>query len=138
MALSLDKERVSDKVWTTGRIAKSIKAKILPHLIHEIHTYLQSLTFSIIHGSSHSSFRHIRTGVPRGSLLGPTLSIVYINDIPSTGNDPKVSISIYAEYKIIKKKRMEHLWNMFKITRHSESSKKGLTLIPAFLLSCSS
>jgi hypothetical protein len=47
--LFLDIERAFDKVWTTGLIAKLIKAKIPPHLIHIIHNYLQNRAFSVTH-----------------------------------------------------------------------------------------
>jgi hypothetical protein len=36
VTLLLDIERAFDKVWTTGLIAKLVKAKIPPHLIHLI------------------------------------------------------------------------------------------------------
>jgi hypothetical protein len=52
VTLFLDIERAFDKVWTTGIIAKLIKAKIPPHLIHLIHNYLQNRAFFGMHKNS--------------------------------------------------------------------------------------
>jgi hypothetical protein len=97
LTLFLDIERAFDKVWTAGLIAKLIKAKIPPHLMHVIHNYLQNRAFSVTHGNSYSSLHPIQAGVPHVSLLGPTLFNIYINDIPSIINDSNVAISVFAD-----------------------------------------
>jgi hypothetical protein len=55
----------------------------------------------VIYGNSYWRLRPIQAGVSQGSLLGPTLFIIYINDIPSVQNDPNISISAYADDTII-------------------------------------
>jgi hypothetical protein len=57
-----------------------------------MHNYLQNRTFFVTHGNSYFTLSPIQAEVPQGSLLGPTFFNIYINDIPSVQNDPKVAI----------------------------------------------
>lgn len=90
----LDIAQAFDKVWHRGLISKLMKLNFPTYLIKLIASYLQDRSFQVSHGSSLSSARPIKAGVPQGSLLGPTLFNIYINDMPRT---PGVDIALYAD-----------------------------------------
>ena len=65
-------------------------------LLRFISNYLKDRTQRVVLENCYSAFKPVNSGVPQGSILGPLLFLLFINDI-SEGLDPKTNISLYAD-----------------------------------------
>ena len=99
-AVLLDVEKAFDSVWINGLLRKLIEAKISGRIIRLLASYLSDRSFEVTLNGITSGEFPIEAGVPQGSLLGPILFSLYINDIPSPVKH-NVKIGIYADDTII-------------------------------------
>lgn len=105
VALLLDVSRAFDSVWHDGLISRLIHYQVPPILTHLLNSYLRGRTFSVAYEEVTSAPRPIRAGVPQGSVLGPTLFLIYINTLPVM---PNCSLFLFADDTAITTSSSQH------------------------------
>ena len=76
-----DISKAFDRVWHRGLILKLEKKGIHGNLLAWFANYLFNRSQSVCVDGTYSSKQYITAGVPQGSVLGPMLFLIYINDI---------------------------------------------------------
>lgn len=93
-AIFLDVEKAFDRVWISGLIAKLIKFNTPWYISKLIFSYLTDRSFTVQVKRNYSSIRPIHAGTPQGSVLGPLLYNIFMNDIPL---NPMTKIALFAD-----------------------------------------
>lgn len=92
-AIFLDVAQAFDKVWHEGLIHK-IKC-LLPQCTHKIlESYISNRLFRVKYNEHVTRNYSIKAGVPQGSVLGPTLYLIYTSDLPKSNI---LTISTFAD-----------------------------------------
>ena len=83
-----------DRVWHAVLLHKLKCYGISGQIFGLISSFLSNRRLRVIVDGKSSQEYPVNAGVPQGSILGPTLFLLYINDLP---DDVICNIAIYAD-----------------------------------------
>ena len=89
-----DVSKAFGRVWHAGLIRKLRAAGISGNLLNWFVSYLENRRQCVVISGVQSEWNFISAGVPQGSILGPLLFLLYINDIV---NEIGSNICLFAD-----------------------------------------
>ena len=93
-AVALDISKAFDRVWHAGLLHKLKSYGISGQIFGLMSSFLSNRRLQVVLDGKSSQVYPVNAGVPQGSILGPTLFLLYINDLP---DDVFCNIAIYAD-----------------------------------------
>ena len=93
-AVFCDISKAFDRVWHRGLIHKLRAAGVTGEVLAWFKNYLSNRKQRVVIPGATSDYVYIQAGVPQGSILGPLLFLLYINDIV---NDIGANIRLFAD-----------------------------------------
>ena len=93
-AMALDISKAFDRVWHAGLVHKLTSNGISGQIFDLICSFLSNRRLRVVLDGKSSQEYPVNAGVPQGSILGPTLFLLYINDL---ADNVICNIAIYAD-----------------------------------------
>ena len=90
----LDISKAFDRVWHPGLLVKLQALGFVGKLLDWLSDYLSNRSLKVVLNGKSSSPKSINAGVPQGSILGPLLFIIFIDDITQGLSNPSI---LYAD-----------------------------------------
>ena len=119
-AVALDISKTFDRVWHAGLLHKLKSYGISGQIFGLISSFLSNRRLRVVLDGKSSQEYQVIAGVPQGSILGPTLFLLYINDLP---DDVICNIAIYADDTTLFSKcdQASDLWQQLELVPERES-----------------
>jgi hypothetical protein len=95
-------------VWHRGLL--HILRSVLPdHFCQLLKSCLNNRHFRVKHEDSYSELKLIKAGVPQGSILGPVLYLLYINDVPAASNSTMATYGLIPIFMFLNFSKTEFM-----------------------------
>ena len=119
-AVALNISKAFDRVWHAGLLHKLKCYGISGQIFGLISSFLSNRRLGLVLDGKSSKEYPVNAGVPQGSILGPTLFLLYINDLP---DDVICNIAIYADDTTLYSKcdQAPDLWQKLELASELES-----------------
>ena len=119
LAVALDISKAFDRVWHAGLLHKLKSYKISGQMFGLISSFLSNSWLWVVLDGKFSQEYPVNAGVPQRSILGPTLFLLYINDL---SDDFICNIAIYADdtTRYSKCDQASHLWQQLELASEIE------------------
>ena len=119
-AVALDISKAFDRVWHAGLLHKLKSYGISGQIFGLISSFLSNRWLWVVLDGKSSQEYPVNAGVPQGSILGPTLFLLYINDLP---DDVICNIAIYADDTTLYSKcnQASDMWQQLELASELES-----------------
>ena len=118
--MALDIFKAFDRVWHAGLLHKLKSYGISGQIFSLISSFLSNRRLRVVLDGKSSQEYPVNAGIPQGSILGLTLFLLYINDLP---DDVICDIAIYADDTTLCSRcdRASDLWQQLELASELES-----------------
>ena len=118
--VALDISKSFGRVWHAGLLHKLKSYGISGQIFHLISSFLSNRQLRVVLDGKSSQEYQVNAGVLQGSIVGPTLFLLYINDLP---DDVICNIAIYADDTTLYSKcdQASDLWQQLELASELES-----------------
>ena len=119
-AVALNISKAFDRVWHAGLLHKLKSYGISGQIFGLISSFLSNKRLRVVLDGKSSQKYPVNAGVLQGSILGPTLFLLYINDLP---DHVICDIAIYADDTTLYSKcdQASDLWQQLELASELES-----------------
>ena len=124
-AVALDISKAFYSVWLAGLLHKLKSYGISGQIFSLTFSFLSNRRLRVVLDGKSSKEYSVNAGVPQGSILGPTLFLLYINDLP---DDVICDIAIYADDTTLYSRCdwASDLWEQFELASELESDLRDM------------